>query len=65
MALWSAGTIAKCSARARKLGQADRLRPLYLTAIPAAYLRPIASLALIGIVAVLWLLPPKAERSTK
>ncbi|HET6168536.1 MAG TPA: TMEM175 family protein [Terracidiphilus sp.] len=34
---------------------------LYLTAIPAAYYRPAASLALIAIVAVLWLLPPKAE----
>lgn len=34
---------------------------LYLTAIPATYYRPAASLALIGIVAVLWLLPPKAR----
>jgi len=34
---------------------------LYLAAIPVAYLRPAASLALIGIVAVLWLLPPKVE----
>jgi hypothetical protein len=33
---------------------------LYLTAIPVAYYRPAASLALIAIVAVLWLLPPKA-----
>jgi len=32
---------------------------LYLAAIPVAWLRPAASLALIGIVAVLWLLPPK------
>ncbi|MFZ0395094.1 MAG: TMEM175 family protein [Terracidiphilus sp.] len=38
---------------------------LYLAAIPAAWYRPAASLALIGIVAALWLLPPKAERSTK
>ena len=36
---------------------------LYLTAIPAAYFRPAASLALIAIVAVLWLLPPKDEVS--
>ncbi len=36
---------------------------LYLTAIPAAYYRPGASLALIGAVAVLWLLPPKAGDS--
>jgi len=34
---------------------------LYLAAIPAAYLRPAASLALIGVVAVLWLRPPRAE----
>jgi uncharacterized membrane protein len=33
---------------------------LYVAAIPAAYYRPAASLILIGIVAVLWLLPPKA-----
>jgi uncharacterized membrane protein len=33
---------------------------LYLAAIPVAYYRPAASLALIGIVAVLWLLPPKS-----
>ncbi len=36
---------------------------LYLAAIPVAYYRPAASLALIGVVAVLWLLPPKS-RST-
>jgi len=36
---------------------------LYLTAIPVAYYQPAASLALIGIVAVLWLLPPKARKS--
>jgi uncharacterized membrane protein len=34
---------------------------LYLAAIPVAYYRPSASLALIGIVAVLWLLPPKVS----
>jgi uncharacterized membrane protein len=34
---------------------------LYLTAIPVAYYRPAASMALIGVVAVLWLLPPKAR----
>jgi uncharacterized membrane protein len=34
---------------------------LYLTAIPVAWYRPAASLVLIAIVAVLWLLPPKAE----
>jgi len=34
---------------------------LYLIAIPAAYYRPSASLALIALVALLWLLPPKTE----
>jgi uncharacterized membrane protein len=34
---------------------------LYLLAIPAAYYRPQASLGLIGVVAILWLLPPKVE----
>ena len=33
---------------------------LYLSAIPVAYYRPEASLALIAIVAVLWLLPPRS-----
>jgi uncharacterized membrane protein len=36
---------------------------LYLAAIPVALYRPAASLALIAIVAVLWLLPPKTEAS--
>ncbi|HEY1984851.1 MAG TPA: TMEM175 family protein [Terracidiphilus sp.] len=34
---------------------------LYLAAIPAAYYRPAASLALIAIVAILWLLPPRLK----
>jgi uncharacterized membrane protein len=34
---------------------------LYLLAIPAAYYRPAVSLMLIGIVAILWMVPPKAE----
>ena len=33
---------------------------LYVAAIPAAYWRPAASLALIAIVSVMWLLPPKS-----
>ena len=32
---------------------------LYLAAVPVAYIRPAASLALIGIVAILWLMPPR------
>ena len=38
---------------------------LYLLAIAVAYYRPAASLALIGIVSVIWLLPPKAEASSE
>lgn len=34
---------------------------LYLAAVPVAYLRPAASLLLIAVVAVLWLVPPRAE----
>jgi uncharacterized membrane protein len=36
---------------------------LYLLAIPVAYYKPAASICLIAIVAVLWLLPPKVEHS--
>jgi uncharacterized membrane protein len=36
---------------------------LYLAAIAAAWWKPAASLMLLGIVAFLWLLPPKAEAS--
>ncbi len=36
---------------------------LYLMAIPAAFWRPAASLALISIVAMMWVLPPKAADS--
>jgi hypothetical protein len=32
---------------------------LYLGAVPAAFYRPWASLTLIALVAVMWLLPPK------
>ena len=32
---------------------------LYLAAVPVAYVRPWASLTLIGIVSVIWLLPPE------
>jgi hypothetical protein len=34
---------------------------LYLAAVPVAYYKPMASLTLIAVVAVIWLLPPKAE----
>ena len=34
---------------------------LYLAAIPVAYLSPLLSMALIGVVAAIWLLPPKVD----
>jgi uncharacterized membrane protein len=34
---------------------------LYVAAIPAAYVRPWLAMALIGVVAILWLLPPRGE----
>jgi uncharacterized membrane protein len=38
---------------------------LYLLAIPAAYYRPAASMAMISVVAVMWLLPPKIVSANK
>lgn len=38
---------------------------LYLTAIPMAYFRPAASLVLIAIVSVLWILPPRTGSHPK
>jgi uncharacterized membrane protein len=38
---------------------------LYSVAIPVAFYRPAASLALIVLVAVIWLLPPRVERSSE
>ena len=61
MALWT--QIREQSASPAHAGWGKQIASvsLYFMAIPAAYYRPAASLALIGIVAVLWLLPPKAE----
>lgn len=38
---------------------------LYLSAIPVAFYRPSASLALIVMVSVIWLLPPRVERESE
>ncbi len=38
---------------------------LYVAAIPVAFYRPAVSLALIAIVAVIWLLPPKVEAAAE
>jgi len=61
MALWS--QIRSQSATPARAGWGKQFSSvlLYLTAIPVAWYRPAASLALIGIVGVLWVLPPKAE----
>jgi uncharacterized membrane protein len=37
---------------------------LYLLAIPVAYYRPLASLGLIGLVAILWLVPPRVDEGS-
>ncbi len=59
MALWF--QIRRQSARPAHVSWGKQIASisLYLAAVPVAYLRPAASLALIGIVAVLWLLPPR------
>jgi hypothetical protein len=38
---------------------------LYLSAIPVAFYRPMLSLALIALVGVIWLLPPRIESSSE
>jgi uncharacterized membrane protein len=38
---------------------------LYVAAIPAAWYRPAASLGLIAVVAILWLLPPGSKRDNQ
>ena len=38
---------------------------LYLAAIPVAFYRPVASLALIAVVGVIWLLPPQLDRESE
>ncbi|MGA2340415.1 MAG: TMEM175 family protein [Terracidiphilus sp.] len=59
MALWS--QIRRQSVRPAHASWAKQIASvsLYAAAIPVAWVRPAFSLALIGIVAVLWLLPPK------
>jgi uncharacterized membrane protein len=61
MALWSQIRKQGAAPSHASWGKQIASVSLYLTAIPVAYYRPVASLALIGIVSVLWLLPPKAD----
>ena len=61
MALWTQIRAQSATPAHASWGKQIASVSLYLTAIPVAYYRPAASLALLGIVAVLWLLPPKPE----
>lgn len=61
MALWS--QIRRTNAASSQISWGKQAASvfLYAAAIPAAWIRPSASLALIGIVAILWLVPPKSR----
>jgi uncharacterized membrane protein len=61
MALWSRVRAQSAAPLHATWGKQIASVSLYLAAIPAAWYRPSASLVLIGIVAVLWLVPPKAD----
>jgi uncharacterized membrane protein len=61
MALWSQIRAQSAAPAHATWGKQIASVSLYLAAIPVAWWKPAASLVLIGIVALLWLLPPKAE----
>lgn len=61
MALWTQIRLQSSEPSDASWGKQIASVSLYLLAIPVAYWRPEASLALIGVVAVIWLLPPKGE----
>jgi uncharacterized membrane protein len=63
MALWSQIRSKSTASAHASWGKQIASVVLYLAAIPMAFVRPAASLALIAIVAVLWLLPPRSEIS--
>lgn len=63
MALWSQIRASSTKPSHASWGKQAASVVLYAAAIPAAWVRPAASLAIIGIVAVLWLLPPKTRIS--
>lgn len=65
MALWSQIRSKNTASAHASWGKQIASVALYLTAIPMAYFRPAASLALIAIVSVLWLLPPKSKSHTE
>lgn len=61
MALWSQIRQQSAAPAHASWGKQIASVGLYLTAIPVAWYRPAASLALIGLVAMLWLLPPRSR----
>jgi uncharacterized membrane protein len=61
MALWSQIRLQSSAPAHASWGKQIASVLLYLAAIPVAYYRSAASLALIGMVAAIWLLPPKTE----
>jgi uncharacterized membrane protein len=61
MALWSRIQAQSAAPEHASWGKQIASVALYLSAIPAAYYKPAASLALVGIVSILWLLPPKVD----
>lgn len=65
MALWSQIRSATGSPSQISWGKQFASVLLYAAAIPVAWYRPWASLALIALVATLWLLPPKAHPREK
>jgi len=65
MALWTQVRSNSSAAPHASWGKQAASVLLYLAAIPAAYYRPAASLVLVGVVAVLWLLPPRPEPHLK
>jgi uncharacterized membrane protein len=62
MALWSQIRRQSAAPAHASWGKQIASVLLYFTAIPVAYYRPAASLTLIGIVAVIWLLPPRVSQ---
>jgi uncharacterized membrane protein len=63
MALWTQIRAQSAAPAHASWGKQIASVSLYLAAIPVAYYRLAASLVLIGVVATLWLLPPKVEVS--
>jgi hypothetical protein len=59
MALWSQIRARNSDAVQANWGKQAVSVLLYVAAVPAAFYRPAASLALIAVVAVMWLVPPK------